>query len=211
MSDRVKWLPYKFFKWYYIVTFFLMLFGPISYPADGFYLILASLYVLLFILVTKYGMYKGMLYKASHRANKIDDNGFIKVLKSLIVILFPIKLLLVVSSVQIYGMPSFTTLFQTLAQVYTDMNRDVGTTNIYRPIDTFMIFAFYFVLFAGVFWRKKIGKVYKSILIAETVLDLVYQLLFIGTQRSIITYIVLFFSLLMVSMARSNRKIQKNR
>jgi len=91
------------------------------------------------------------------------------------------------------------------------MHNKEATTNIYRQIDTFCTMLFYFSTFAGIYWRKKLGKKYVFIIAVNVVLDLFYNLCFIGTQRSIITIAILGLVIWARNSIRSNLQIDKKK
>lgn len=206
-----KWLPFKYLSIYILVLLFLSICGPIKFEYEPLSLVLMVIYILAFLLFTWIGMSSTCMYTPPCFAKNIQEIKLLKVLKFLIVITLPIKVMLVISSIRIMGMPSVTNFFATLATVYTDMHNAESFTNLYRQIDTFCTVIFYFSTFAGLFWRKKLSVIFRTIIFANVILDLFYQLCFIGTQRSIITVAVLLLTLFLTSAITKNYQIDKKK
>ena len=206
-----KWIPFKILSTYVFLLLILSLIGPVRYKYDYFYGFLMVLYIILFIILTWIGMAKGSTYVPRYYGTEHTKRRLIFWIKMTIIICFPIKIMLVISSVQIMGLPSFNNIFSMLASVYTEMHHGDSFTNIYRQIDTFCTIIFYFSTFAGVYWRKKIQKKYICLIVVNVVLDLFYNLCFIGTQRSIITIFVLGITLFARNSINKDLKIDKRK
>lgn len=211
ITGRFEWLPYRAIRVYTIVTLLLALLGPVNYEMDWFYATLMVLYILSFLLVTRIFMNKSAYYVPKYNARWGDSYLLLLLLKASIFLCFIIKVLLLISSIKIYGIPSISNIFTTLANVYTEMHHGEFIGNIYRQIDTFCTFIFYFAMFVGVFWFKKIGLLFKLFLVVDIVLDLLYQMLYIGTQRSIITIVILGLAMIAQSAIKANFSIDKKK
>lgn len=206
-----KWIPFKLVRTYVLVLLILSLFGPVKYEYDYYYAILMALYIITFLILTWIGMAKGSIYVPSYYGTDRRKQKLIMWIKLATIICLPIKIMLVVSSIQIMGMPDFGNVFSMLASVYTEMHHGESFTNVYRQIDTFCTMVFYFSTFAGVYWRKKLPKRYIYLIVLNVVLDLFYNLCFIGTQRSIITIAVLGLTILARNAIREDLKVDKKK
>ncbi|MBY4966244.1 hypothetical protein FAJ35_05820 [Streptococcus suis] len=211
--DKVayKWLPYKVLVGYILSLLILSIIGPVRYNFDIFALLMVILYILAFVFFTWVGMAKSSTYNPAYFANQSGKQGLLRLIKIGIILILPIKVLLVVSSIQLMGLPSFSNIFSTLASVYTRMHQGGETENIYRQIDTFCTIIFYFSTFAGIYWRKKMKTIFFFFIIVNISLDLFYNLYFIGTQRSIITIVVLIITLFACKSIESDSHINKRK
>lgn len=210
-TSSYKWLPFKLLKFYTLLLLTLSIIGPVKYAYNSMYAFITVVYIIMFLLFTYAGMKTEDLYHTQKQRNSVCYVKLLNLLKASIFITLPVKVMLVLSSIQLYGMPSFSNLFATLADVYTTMHNDELAPNVYRQIDTFLTFVFYFSTFIGFYWRNKIHKMHFAIVLVNVLLDLFYQLCFIGTQRSIITIAVLLFSVFIRNSVTSNLKIDKKR
>lgn len=206
-----KWIPFKLFRTYVLLLLILSLIGPVRYEYDYFYAFLMVLYIIAFLILTWVGMAKGSTYTPSRYGTNYKKQRLISWIKLTTIICFPIKIMLVVSSVQIMGMPDFGNVFSMLASVYTEMHQGNSFTNIYRQIDTFCTMIFYFSTFAGIYWKKKLPKQYICLIVINVILDLFYNLCFIGTQRSIVTIVVLGLTIFARNAIQKDLKIDKRK
>ena len=211
IKGKFEWLPYRIIRVYILITLFLALFGPIRYDMDPFYAILMVLYILSFLLVTRICMNKTSHYVSYRSMSNKDYYLLLLILKMAIMICFVIKVMLIISSIRIYGIPSISNIFTTLANVYTEMHNGEFIGNVYRQIDTFCTFIFYFAMFVGFFWFGRIGRFFRLLLITDIVLDLLYQVLYIGTQRSIITIAILGVAMIAQSAIKQNYSVDKKK
>ena len=211
IQGKFEWLPYRIFRSYILLTLLLALFGPIKYDMDLFYTVLMVIYMLAFLLITRIAMNSATHYVSHRKASSRDYFSLMFILKVAILLCLGIKSMLVISSVSLYGVPSFDNFFITLANVYTEMHNGEFIGNIYRQIDTFCTFIFYFAMFVGIFWFRKLGFIFKSILIVDISLDMIYQILYIGTQRSLITIAILFLAMIAQSAIKENYHVDKRK
>lgn len=210
-KKKYKWLPFKFVAVYTLILLVLAFIGPVRYEFDFFPAVLVVFYIVGFLVVTKIGMNEAYSYKPRYVANRNKKRRLIFIIKVSLLITLPVKLLLVLSSIQIFGIPSFDDFFSTLASVYTELHSGESGSNVFRQIDTFCTVVFYFSTFAGIYWKKNIGKPFVVILIVNVILDLFYNISFIGTQRSIITMAILALSVFLVNSIKSNYSINKRK
>lgn len=209
-NNYYKWFPFKLLKRYVLVLLALSIIGPVEFGYDGLYLCVTVIYIFLFLVFTYFGMQKNANYTPSKEISASDEQGLIRIIKAITIFIFPIKVLLVISSIKVMGMPHLNNFFSSLAQVYTDMH--AGTEeNIYRKIDTFTTFLFYISTFMGLYWRGRLGRTNLFIVLINVVLDLFYQLAFIGTQRSIITIGVVCLTLILTSAMKKGVSIDKRK
>lgn len=194
-----------------LVLLLLSLVGPVRYEYDYFYAFLMVLYIASFLIITWIGMAKGSIYAPSNYGTNQRKRKLTSWIKFATIICLPIKIMLVVSSIQIMGLPDLGSLFSMLASVYTKMHHGDSFTNIYRQIDTFCTMLFYFSTFAGVYWRKKLPKKYVYLIAVNVLLDLFYNICFIGTQRSIITIAVLGLTIFARNAIRKDLKVDKRK
>lgn len=206
-----KWVPFKVVRAYVLVLLVLSLIGPVQYDYDFFYAFLMVLYIIVFLLLTWIGMAKGSTYTPHYFGTERRKQKLILWIKVATIICLPIKIMLVVSSIQIMGMPDFGNVFSMMASVYTEMHHGDSFSNIYRQIDTFCTMIFYLSTFAGGYWRKKLPKQYICIIAVNVVLDLFYNLCFIGTQRSIVTIAVLGLTIFARNAIRKDLKVDKRK
>lgn len=210
-KEKYKWLPYKLIKIYIIVTMLLAILGPIKYEFEIFYTFFMIIYVLIFLFITRYSMQTTSNYKTDNYTTQINDRKIMIILKMSITISLIIKIMLVISSIKIYGVPKMSNFFATFADVYSNMHHGEFIENIYRQIDTFCTFIFYFSMFVGIFWFKRIKIGYKLMLILSIILDLMYQIFYIGTQRSIITIVIVMIVIFTKSAIKKDYKIDKKK
>lgn len=144
-----KWLPFKMITAYIIGLLILAIIGPVRFEFDYFYLILVVLYILAFVIVTWLGMAMESVFMPRIIATPLQKNKLIFWLKLAIIVAFPIKIMLVISSIQTMGLPSYSCFFSALASVYTTMHNEETVINVYRQIDTFCNMVFCFFTFAG--------------------------------------------------------------
>ncbi len=206
-----KWIPFKCLRTYVLVLLILSLIGPVKYEYDFFYALLMVLYIIAFLILTWIGMAKGSAYTPPCYGTVREKNKLIFWIKLATIICLPIKIMLVVSSIQIMGMPDIGNVFSMLASVYTEMHHGETFTNVYRQIDTFCTMIFYFSTFAGVYWRKKLPKRYMCLIAVNVILDLFYNICFIGTQRSITTIAVLGLTVFVREAIRKDLKVDKKK
>lgn len=208
---KYKWIPFKFFLIYILSLLVLSLFGPVKYGYDFLYAFLVVLYIFLFLFLTWIGMAIGSSYVPIRYGKKHTKKALVFLIKLSVVLCFPIKVMLVVSSIRIYGLPSFSNIFSMLASVYTAMHHGEAVSNIFRQIDTFCTMFFYFSTFAGLFWRKKLSTGFVWLVGLNIVLDLFYNLCFIGTQRSLITIAVLGLAIFAKNTIKKNLVVDKKK
>ena len=208
---RYKWLPFKLLLTFICILLFLAVSGPVEYEFNNFYLFVMVMFIFAFFFFTWIGMAKASTYSPRKIADKENKIHLIRIIKALLIIEFPIKIALVVSSIQLMGLPSIGNFFSMLANVYADMHGTESFSNVYRQVDTFTTMMFYFSTFSFAYWRKAFKKRYWAIAILNIGLDLFYQLCFIGTQRSIITLGVLILTLILYSAVKRNYKIDKRK
>ena len=206
-----KWVPFKVVRAYVLVVLVLSLIGPVQYDYDFLYAFFMILYIIAFLLLTWLGMAKGSTYAPRYYGTGCRKHRLISWIKATTIICLPVKIMLVVSSIQIMGTPDFGNIFSMMASVYTEMHHGDSFSNVYRQIDTFCTMIFYFSTFAGIYWRKKLPKLYVFIIVVNVVLDLFYNLCFIGTQRSIVTIAVLVLTLFARNAVRTDLKIDKRK
>lgn len=209
-KDEYKWIPYKILFWYVTILIALSIIGPVHFNYDPFFRIVAYIYIGLFLLLTYLGMAKASTYEPYKKRTVKDEHLMTKLIIASVVISLPIKVALVASSIQTQGIPRFTSFFSSLAEVYSQMHE--GTeSNIFRQIDTFTTFIYYFAIFGGMYWRKRIGKKYRIILIVDMLLDMFYQIAYIGTQRSMITVVILILVLILTNSVTKGYKVDKRK
>ena len=198
MKENYRMFPYFILKIYIFLTLILSLFGPIIYGYDSFFAFLVCVYMFLFIFITKIGMLSSYNYRVTKYISLKQDKKLMRILKFLLIGVLIIKILLVLSSIKIYGIPQIklNEFYSMFAEVYSELHKGEFKKNIYRQIDSFTTFIFYISTFIGLFWYKRLKFLFKIILFLNIILDFVYQILFIGTQRSIITIVVVFILLL---------------
>lgn len=208
---KYKWLPFKLFSLYILGLLLLSLVGPVKYGYDFFYAFLVVLYIFLFLIFTWIGMAVGSSYAPIRYGKKYEKKTLVFFIKLSTVLCFPIKVMLVVSSIRIYGLPSFSNIFSMLASVYTEMHHGEAVSNIFRQIDTFSTMIFYFSTFAGLFWRNKLPNCFVWLIGLNIILDLFYNICFIGTQRSLITLAVLGLVLFAKNTIKKNLLVDKKK
>ena len=208
MKENYIKLPYFALKIYILSTLILSLFGPINYNYNPIFAFLVFVYILFFLFITKCGMLSSSSYKAYKYTSIGNDKKIIILLKISLVIVIFIKIMLLVSSIKLYGLPEANNFFTMLAKVYSEMHHGEFIENFYRKLDTFTTFLFYFAFFLGFFLFKRINFFYRLILIISVILDLMYQTLFIGTQRSIITIAILSIVLFSIKSIDKNFNIK---
>lgn len=212
MRENFLFLPYKCLKFYVLTILILSLFGPINYGYDFIYGVFTFIYIILFLRITKFGMQLSKKYKPKKYTSLKSDKFLKRILKISLIIVLVIKIMLLLSSIKIYGLPKIDeNFFNMLAKVYTNLHHAEYKENFYRQIDTFFTFLFYFSFFIGVFWFKRISNKFRLLLLINISLDFVYQIFFIGTQRSIITFVILFLVLIVVSSINSRLNVNKKK
>lgn len=206
-----KWIPFKCINVYVLTLLVLSLVGPVKYKYDFFYAFLMALYIGAFLVLTWMGMAKGSMYTPVYYGTNFRKQKLISWIKWTTIICIPIKIMLVVSSIKIMGIPKLENIFSMLASVYTEMHHGETFTNIYRQVDTIGTMIFYFSTFAGVYWRKKIPKQCMLAIAFNVFLDLFYNVCFIGTQRSIVTVAVLGLAVFARNSICRDLKIDKKK
>ena len=208
---KYKWLPYKILRFFVVALLILTFLGPVNYKFDIFFGFLMVLYILAFLLVTWYGMLKASHYRAQWFVGDSRKHTLIFLIKLATIVTLIVKIGLVLSSVAIYGLPEMSNVADMMAESYTDLFYEEGDKNIFRQIDTFLKFVYYFSTFAGIFWRKKLPKIFMIIICVNVLLDLFYNVCYIGTQRMIITIALVLLTQLLVSSVGGNLRINKKK
>lgn len=214
--ERYLKTPYLLVLIYTTSTFALSLFGPVKYlHYTPIIKILSAIYIILFLVFTWIGMSLAMKddkkYNKAENDKKISTRNYrmcIRTLNIATLISLIIKVLLMVSSLILMGLPRFSTFFETLASVYTTMHRSEAIGNIFRVIDTFSTFITYFAVLGNMYLWKSSSKLRKVIVTTIIVLDLFYNLFFIGTQRSLFTYAIFIITYFLIFNAKSNTRMQ---
>lgn len=202
-------MPFRYLCIYILSLLFISGVGPVKYDFDYFYFFLVVIYILLFLLVTSAGMNSMIKYKPRYINSNEKKKKTVSLINTLIIINLPIKIALVVSSIITIGMPTITTLFETMATAYSDMHNEEMVVNVWRQLDTFTTFLFYISTFTGFYWFKNIQKSAKFVLFINILLDLFYCICFIGTQRSIVTLVILFLTIFLVKIRRATKEERK--
>lgn len=200
---------YRIICTYTLLTLLLAFCGPIKFGFDILPAIKVALYIAVFLLITFCGMTRESAIYNKPIYSPINRKYIIKVIQMTLFIVFPIKLLLLLSSIKIYGMPQLNGLFRTMANVYTELHTSAYVENIFRQIDSFTKFVSYFAIFGGYFCRKELNRGSKLLLLMDFFLEVIYSLLFIATMRSLLTYVVLYMSTNLISSFSSQRKHDK--
>lgn len=211
MNNQYKWLPFKLISILILGLMVLSIVGPVKYNYDPGYCLIMILYIVSFIFVTFLGMKQGSFYKPAVYADDGKEHIMVAVIKWTILISLIIKVMLLVSSIAIQGLPEFQNVFDMLAQSYNDMYYEETEQNIFRQIDTFFTFIYYFSTFTGLYWIKKIPKKFVALIFVNIALELTYNVFYIGTQRSIITVFILFMLLWIKGSVDKDLKIKKRR
>ncbi|MDM1012203.1 hypothetical protein QTJ00_08730 [Clostridium perfringens] len=203
------WLPFKVLSIYILGLLLLSVIGPVKYDYNWLYFLIMTIYLLVFLLITWIGMAISSSYKPKFYSTNKKEKRLIKILKVSILITLLIKIMLAISSIKILGIPQISNIFSMMATIYSNLHQGEEVTNIYRQIDTFFTFIYYFSTFIAFFWKKKISNGYFFIVILNILLDLFYQVFYIGTQRSIITIVILVISLFSVRAVSNGYKVDK--
>ena len=124
--------------------------------------------------------------------------------------MLPVKILLLISTIQMLGFPELSNVFKMLANVYSDMH-SASDYNIFRQVDTFLTFLFYISTFSTFYLWKEIKLPYRLLAIVNVLLDLLYNLFFIGTLRSLFTIILLFLLILIIKSVSDGKKVNKSK
>lgn len=212
-SKDYRWMPFRIIRAYVVVTLILSLFGPANYGYDVFFGMLTVIYIFLFLLISQFGMSRAYHYEPAWRDNTKLRNQFAAAIEIMTYITLVVKIMLVVSSVRIYGIPiiSLNSLFSSLASSYTELHHGEYYENVYRQIDTFMTFVFYISTFGGLYWRKRLKRSTVFIIAINIVLQYIYNILYIGTMRSLSTIIIFALSLVMTEAVKNNVSIDKKK
>lgn len=203
------WLPFKALSIYVVGLLLLSVIGPVKYDYNWVYFLIMTMYIIAFLVITWIGMAISSSYKCKFYSTDKRKRILIKNLKISIIITLIIKIMLVISSIKLFGIPQGSNIFSMMATIYSDLHHGQDITNIYRQIDTFCTFIYYFSTFISFFWKKNISNKYFLIVIINILLDLFYQIFYIGTQRSIITIVILVISLFSVKAVSNGYKIDK--
>lgn len=199
------WLPFIFLSTYIIVTMLISMFGPIEYPgytAERKFIV--ALYISAFLAISWVGMYRYSKYRSKNVYEKggLRYRKVIKYISLIINFVLIIKLMLLGSSISMQGIPSFTTILGTIAQVYTDLHRGESIGNIYRQIDSFTTFFSYIAIIGGLFVWRDLKKYTRCTLIIILLADFIYDLFYIGTQKGLFSYIVYALMIYVIKIVR---------
>lgn len=216
INKRKKYMitPYIVIAAYVLVTLLISLFGPVEYQ---YYTVerkvSVAVYIVVFLVITYIGMKLAIVSHAPRegilKRNTVNAKKYILVVEIMILLVFVIKLSLLLYQVYRYGIAISELSFTAIAQVYTNLHTTAGDFNIFRKIDSFTRILTYLSFFSGAYLWKKLGKSCKILLSISVFFDLAYNLLFIGTQRSILTYLILFILLYVVKVVQSGKGIKR--
>ncbi len=215
-NSKQKYFMYPFFiiSLYISITLMLNLFGPIEYQ---YYTvgrkIAVTIYIFLFLIVTYIGMKvaamtSGVDAKQLHR-NFIRVKNFITIIEIIIFFVFIEKFMLLGYQIFKYGMQVTNVSFASLAEVYSNLHAEDTAFNLFRKIDSFTRVLMFLAFFSGVYLWKKIRYGAKCLLCIAIICDVFYNLLYIGTQRSVFTYMVLLGMLYIVHIVKRKKGIRK--
>ena len=212
-SKDYRWMPFRAIRLYVVLTLVLSLFGPAKYDYDFLFGTLTVLYIFLFLLISQFGMSKAYFYTYASTENSRARNQFLLLIEIMTYVTLVVKTMLLISSIRIYGIPiiSFESLFSSLASSYTEMHHGEFFENTYRQIDTFLTFVFYISTFGGLYWRKKLKLFTKIIIVVNIVLQYIYNILYIGTMRSLSTIIIFLLSLVLAEAVKNRVSIDKKK
>ncbi len=216
MNKRKKYMmyPYMVIAAYILITLILNLFGPVEY--QGYTTgkkAAVTIYILMFLVVTYVGMkiasMSGQVKDAALNKNYARVKNFIFIIEITIVVVFLIKLSLIIYQVIQYGIPVSGMSFSSMAEVYSDLHLTESDVNIFRKINSFTRVLTFLAFFSGMYMWKKISRSGRIMLCAAIILDFLYNILYIGTQRSLFTYMVLAGMLYIVHVIKSGKGIKK--
>lgn len=201
----IVWLPYTFLTTYIMLTLVISMFGPIEYPnytPERKFIV--SLYVIMFLIITWFGMYGNSKYKTNNIKEKGGEKHrkVISRISSIIKIVMVIKIMLLVSSIIKFGLPTFTTFSNTLARIYTDLHREEPVGNIYRQIDTFTTFLSDIAIIGGLYVWRDLETLIRFFLMLILLVNLTYNFFYLGTQRILFTYVIYILMIYVVKTVR---------
>ena len=199
------WLPYIVLSTYILFTMLISMFGPIEYPnytAERKFVVV--LYMGAFLVITWIGMLRNAKYKSNdvYKKEGVRYRKTIRCVSITITIVMIIKLLLLASSISMHGVPTFTSVLRTLAQVYTDLHREEPIGNIYRQIDSLTTFLSYIATIGGLFVWKDLRNPIRFFLVIALLADFTYDLFYVGTQRGIFSYVIYAVMIYVVAVVR---------
>lgn len=188
---KYKKLPILVIELYIGVTFLLYLFGPWEYEeTQNIYLII---YIMCFLIISHFCYMLGGKYKLSIR-NKCwskKRGNVLKYIKVLLMISLVEKTILLISCIVQYGMLTLTNISTTMAQTYQRMYRgDFAGENVIRQLDGLLSWVYVISICGALFLWEKLNKSYKIIAVANIVLVLLYNLGYMGVQKTIFDNII---------------------
>lgn len=206
-NNKADKLPFKFILFFVSFTLILFLIGPVSYPEiDSIFILIMILYIILFLIISRFGFYMGNKAKVIVKYSK-RNHKFKSLIKfSLFFVLF-IKVLLLIQSIASQGLPEFTSVYSLLANSYTNLYQSDSNQIFIRQIDTFFTFLSYVALFT-IFYDFKIYETrYKFLAILIVLIDVIYNALFLGTSRTLVTYFIVIILAYLVNSFRKGKNL----
>lgn len=216
LQRKKKYLMYPFvvITVYILITMVINLFGPIEYQDyTRERKIVVTIYMLVFLVVTYLGMklaaVSGNKSEAVLERNRTNVRIFVLVLEWMIAAVFLIKAVLLVYQFYRYGISISGLGFSALAEVYSNLHASEGDYNFFRKINSFTRVFMFISFFSGTYMWKRLKLTSRVLLVCSIILDFLYNVLYVGTQRSLFTYIVLGGMLYIVYMLQHSRRVKK--
>lgn len=207
--NKYLWAPTICVNSYILLSIFISFWGPIKY--SGYDKESISMYITTLILINFLGAYIGLKTKTKTKKLNIRKIKLIKLMEKILVLVLIIKILLLISSSQVYGVPDLTGSWVIImAQTYT--NKGLGLfrkDNLFRQIDTFFNFLFIISTCITLFYWRYMNKKSKIFLLFNILLSIIYNLLFLGDQKPFMDLINYILTAYLIAKIKEGKKIFK--
>lgn len=204
-NKKIDNFPLKFIMFFVTFTLFLFFLGPIKYPRIEveFYIIMV-LYIILFLILTRLGLYIGNYVEVKVRNPKYgsDFHTFVKIVLPFVLL---IKITLFMQFALTQGLPEVSNVLATISQAYSNLYQSEYESNVFRQIDTFFTFLTYLAVFTVFYNHNSYNKRYKILVGIVVIIDILYNAFYLGTSRSFITYFIVFIIAYIVNNFRKAR------
>lgn len=205
-KNRDLYLPYKLILIYISLTLFISFFGPIKYVSFDKSSMLFFLIALFFSLTL--ATLLAIKLKVKTIKKNIQETAVIKMVKLSVLIVFPIKVSLLLSSIAVFGLPDFNGFYDSIANTYSDKSiGEYSDENVFRQIDTLFTLGYYVSVIGSFYYFNKLPFFFRLLSLISIFLNLIYVTFFLGDQKPFLDLIIFLACILAIKRAQKEKRI----
>ncbi|WP_323678967.1 O-antigen polymerase [Exiguobacterium indicum] len=202
----ICFLPINMYITYILVTLILYIFGPWNYANDKQISVISFIIVYLFVMYLSFyiGIKSNYLRKVKTSSDSEIDKRIIQII---FLGLLSISLVLAVSIIEKGFNINDNNIFSTMAIAYT--NKEYSNSfNLSAWIYNYTYFFIMSSICIGMFFIRKLKKIYKIYLTLTILMYFIYNFIYIGNQKAIGDFFIYLLSIVLIKIVKTKTKRQ---